>query len=131
MIVVIDASTAAEIVLRRDRAEELAGWVERAGLVMAPTLYVAEIGNVFWKYCKLGGLSLEDGETALERALALPDDFADDRSLCREAFMLAHKTKLTVYDMLYLTLARRESGHLLTLDDKLRQAAKGEEVRVL
>jgi predicted nucleic acid-binding protein len=60
---------------------------------------------------------------ALTRCLALPDELADDASLCREAFALACQAQRNAYDSLYLVLARREAATFLTMDAPLRRTA--------
>lgn len=49
MIVVIDTCAAAEMVLQRTQADRFVAHVGEADWVIAPTLYIAEIANVFWK----------------------------------------------------------------------------------
>lgn len=55
MILVLDTSAAVaavEIVLHRDSAQSLAEVVREADWVIVPTLFIAEVNNVFWKYQK-------------------------------------------------------------------------------
>jgi len=61
----------------------------------------------------------------------LPDEFATEIDLYREAFNMACMFNHPVYDMLYLVLARRHSAILLTQDKKLSIVAKKAGVRVL
>jgi predicted nucleic acid-binding protein len=123
MIVVLDASAAVEIVLKRRQAGKLSEYVGQADWVTAPELFIAEVTNTLWKYRQFAGLTHAACEKALEQAIALPDDFVHGLDLYREAFKLCCALDHPVYDILYLLTARRNSGLLLTLDKKLIQAA--------
>jgi len=124
MIAVLDVSAAIEIVLQRPLAEKFAAHVAGADWVIVPSLYISEVTNVFWKYQKLADFPFLVCENGLDQAIALPDNFIDERKLYREAFKLACTLNHSAYDMLYLVVARRNNGTLLTLDNKLLKAAR-------
>ena len=123
MIAVLDASAAIEIVFQRDLAGKLSKVIVDASWVIAPTLFISEITNTIWKYQKFADLPFRSCEKVLEQTLALPDDFINEMDLYREAFKLSCTLNHSVYDMLYLVVARRNYGILLTLDQKLIKAA--------
>ena len=130
MIAVLDASAAAGILLHRPEAGRLGQRVAEADWVVVPSLFTAELCNVFWKYHELHSLSRETCERAIAEGLAIPDAFSDDRELNREAFAMACLCRRPVYDMLYLVLARRHSAHLLTMDRSLKALASKHDVRI-
>ena len=130
MIAVIDSSAALSLVTGRDRGGLFAQMLTDADYVVAPRLYVAEIGNALWKYYRFEDAPLEDCERALEHCLALPDRLIEDEELAREAFSFACLTGSTVYDCLFMVLARRHSGCLLTADKKLTQVARKHSIRL-
>ena len=130
MIVVLDASAAVEIVLQRDCAEQLGDIVRQADWVIAPTLFISEVTNVFWKYQNMLDYPYASCEKSIEQAIALPDDYLNEIDLYREAFNMACKLNHPVYDMLYLILARRNSALLLTMDKKLKGAATKSEIEI-
>ncbi len=130
MIVVLDASAGVEIILRRKKGRPFEKYVVEAEWVVAPTLYVSEVTNVFWKYYQFNNLPIEECERGLAHALSLPDELYSDKELCAEAFSLACLTRKPVYDMLYLVVARRHNGYLLTADRALRQTARKLSIRV-
>ncbi len=129
MIAVLDASAAIEVIHHRDSAEKLTKTLLMAEWVIAPYLFVSEVTNVFWKYQKVTEYSFEDCEKSIEQALALPDDFISDLDLHKEAFSMSCMLSHSVYDMLYLVLARRHSANLLTMDKRLKMACKKSGVR--
>ncbi|MCW8820536.1 MAG: type II toxin-antitoxin system VapC family toxin [Ignavibacteriaceae bacterium] len=124
MIAVLDASAAVEIVLRRTHANRFAGTVKNADMVLSPLLFISEVSNAFWKYHRVAGYSITEAEKNIEQALALPDNYVNERELYREAFRLGCKYDHPIYDAVYLVLARRNSAQLLTLDKRLEALAK-------
>ena len=131
MILVIDTSAGAEIVLGRERAAEMGARVTEAEWVIAPTLYISEMTNVFWKYHRFADVPIEQCETGLDRAIRLIDDFVHENEMYREAFAMACLAQKPVYDMFFLVLARRTNGAILTLDEGLQRIAQENAIRVL
>jgi len=123
MIVVLDVSAAAEILLHRGDSERVSRRVAEAEWVLVPSLYTSELCNVFWKYHHFHSLPREACERAIMQGLALPDTVVNDHDLHREAFAMACLCRRPVYDMFYLVLARRQSARLLTMDNELRALA--------
>ena len=124
MIAVLDTCAAVEILLQRRKAEALSGLLAEAEWVLAPTLYVAELTNVFWKYHRYNSLPQETCETALAHGLELPDTLARDIELQREAFAMACLCDAPAYDMFYIVLTRRHAATLLTTDAALADLAR-------
>lgn len=130
MIAVLDASAAVEIVLQRKMAAQLNDCLDEAEWVIAPTLFISEVTNVFWKYQRLADFPFQFCEQRLDLAIALPDDFIEELDLFREAFKMACTLNHPVYGMLYLVVARRKNATLLTLDRKLVKAAQKSSIDV-
>lgn len=124
MLIVLDASAAVEIVLNKEKAGLLMSRLSEAETLMAPELYISEVTNVFWQYFTYKSLPVDICETALNRAIELIDNFTAVKELYREAFSLSCQMKNSVYDSLYLVLARRNNALLLTMDKKLNQIAR-------
>jgi len=80
---------------------------------------------------KLGNLSLETCEKALEQALALPDEYVPSADLYREAFAMAARAQRPAYDMFILVLARRNSAALVSADKALLAFAAKHDVKTL
>ena len=119
MRAVLDASAAANIILRTKLAPALIEKLKRSHLVIAPGLFHSEIANTLWKYVRFGDL---DKETALARyaeAIGLVDVFEADEQLTAEALSTAIRYNHPVYNMLYVILARRHGCSILTVDKKL------------
>ena len=129
MIIVLDTSAAIEVVLKRKQFSSLQDVLANADWVIAPYLYIAEATNAFWKYFHHSDMAIDSCEKAIDLAISLPDDFISEKELFKEAFALACMTKMTVYDMFYLVLARRNNGCLLTLDKSLKLAAEKQSIK--
>jgi len=131
MIAVLDASAAVGIVFARDDAAAARDAVQQADGILAPGLFISEVTNTIWKYVQFQGLEQNEAERALDYCLGLPDDFADDRDLHREAFSLSCGSSRSAYDMFYIALARRNDAMILTLDQKVKQLAESLSIRTL
>lgn len=131
MIIILDTSAAIEIILGRKYAKKLGGQVADANWVIAPGLFIPEVTNVFWKYFQFSDLPISQCEMFIEETLDLPDEYVNDAMLYKEAFALACQTQKPVYDMFFLTLARRNNGYLMTLDKALAQTAKKNAIRFI
>ena len=108
---------------RADRV--LAQLAEEGALV--PQLWHLETRNALLTAERRGRLSPEEVKERLAALRDLPiatDEGADLQS----AFDLARTHGLSLYDALYLELARREGAELATLDGPLGQAAASEGV---
>ena len=130
MIAVLDASTAVGFII--DPSEKTAEYqiLSEAKLVLAPTLFVSEVTNVFWKYHAFQNLPQDKAMEGIELALKLPDSLANDSELYSEAFSMSCRTRHSVYDMMYLVLARRNNALLLTRDHHLKKLASQHDVNV-
>jgi predicted nucleic acid-binding protein len=131
MTVVLDASAAAEIVFKRSAGVHLREFIGSAEKVITAELYKAEIANTLGKYIHTDLISKEQGMQILDLSLGLIDEFVDIKENAVEALHEAVKRKQPVYDMLYLTLARRTGSLLLTMDTRLAESARDADVTVV
>ena len=124
MIVVLDTSVAVEVVLQRESASRFSELLAEADLVVAPTLLIAEATNVFWKYQKYADFPYDDCAKSIDYIIALPDEYVNELDLYRESFKMGCMLNFSIYEMIYLVLARRNNAKLLTLDKRLIAAAE-------
>ncbi|MCY3658183.1 MAG: type II toxin-antitoxin system VapC family toxin [Caldilineaceae bacterium] len=103
---------------RADKA--LVQLVEEGAL--APQLWHLETRNALLMAERRGRLSMSGIKERLDALKGLPIRVDADPDL-EFAFDLARTHKLTIYDALYLELAKRESAELATLDGALGRAA--------
>jgi predicted nucleic acid-binding protein len=130
MICILDTSAALEVFLSRPQSKKLSDLISNANLVVSPELYCSEVSNVFWKLHKSNELTRVDCESGINRCLALVDDLIPMSELSQEVFAAAINYNMTAYDMFYAVTARRYNGRLLTIDKKLKEAAKKMKLQV-
>jgi predicted nucleic acid-binding protein len=127
--VVVDASVAAKWVLPAEGetlTEEAAGWLRRYAqgevLFLVPDLFWAETANLLWKALQHGRCSKEFAERALASLVGRGLRTIASVSLLNLAFRIATDHQRTVYDSLYVALAVRANGQLITADERLANA---------
>ena len=134
-VIVVDSSVLAKYILREEGWEAARKVLASPGRVVTLDLAFKEVLNAIWKHAVL--LGSFDVRVAREKALLLQRLFeegvlevADQSSLLADAFSVALETGLTVYDSLFIVLARRESGVLATCDSRQARVASQLGVRV-
>lgn len=90
--------------------------------MIAPELILAECGQVLHKKRTQKILTNEELNLLLSSVLDLPIRLFAHNDLLRPACDLAVEFGLTVYDGLFLALAKHHSAPLFTADDELRRA---------
>ena len=124
MIAVLDTSAAVEVVLKRKSATLFSHFLAEADLVIAPILLIAEATNVFWKYQQFSDYPYDECEKSIDHIVSIPDEYVNELDLYRESFKLGCMLDRSVYDMIYLVLARRNNATLLTMDQRLVASAE-------
>lgn len=102
-------------------------------IAVVPQLGPVEVANVLLVATRAGRIQARDWSRIHACLLALPiqvDPATHERAL-QSALPLAHRQKLSVYDAVYLELARRLELPLATLDKKLRSACRAAGVQTL
>jgi predicted nucleic acid-binding protein len=93
----------------------------------APNLLFYEVTNALYRYQKLGYMTTQSVELALEAALTLPLHVQWEADLHRRALALARRFALpAAYDAHYLAVAEYLGGELWTADRKLADAVQSE-----
>ncbi len=117
----MEAVRAREMILQGDRA-------------IVPSLWILETANGLVMAERRGMLTSADIEIAcrqLEAMLSQSIEVFTEWPGPREAIRSVRAHKLSVYDSLYLELARRERLSLATLDKNLRSAAASAGVQLI
>lgn len=87
-----------------------------------PWLFDAEVANTIWKKLRRGEVSSAAANSIVAQLPSVPVPRHADGQLAKAAFELAEKTGRTVYDSLYLALADRLTGQVVTADDRFVNA---------
>lgn len=125
MNLVIDASVLIKFYVPEilsDRAERLLAKVEREEIgLLAPDLIYPEAGNTLWKKQRLKELTRSEVEEITDAILSLPLKIEASKPLLSLAVELATAYGITVYDALYISLAKVYETTLITADRKLAE----------
>jgi predicted nucleic acid-binding protein len=78
-----------------------------------------EIANILWKKVRRTEITRGDGDLILAQLPPLPVTRHPEAPLLTSAFDLADRTQRTVYDCLYVALAMRLGGRMVTADERL------------
>ena len=126
MNLVIDASVLIKFYIPEilsGRAERLLAKVEKKEIdLLAPDLIYPEAGNILWKKQRLKELTRPEVEEITDAILSLPLIIEASKSLLPLAVELAIAYRTTVYDALYLSLAKVYETTMTTADRKLVDA---------
>ena len=131
MIVVLDASAGIEIGLGRDNSQKYKELIEQASKVITSDLYKAEVTNVLWKYVKAKLFTKDVALQRLQYCLNLVDEYIDITDNNQESLIESIRIDHSVYDVLYLTIARRNGAILLTQDKRLKDVAKEQGIEII
>lgn len=88
----------------------------------APSLFDAEVANTIWKKLRRGELSAPKANSIVLQLPSLPVSRHADRPIIGSAFEIAEKTDRTVYDSLYVALAEKLRGQVVSADDRFVNA---------
>lgn len=100
-----------------------AAWRGEAAL-LAPELLLAEVGQVLRKKERASVMSSDEADSVLAAILDLPLELVEHRTHMASAMALARRHDVSVYDALFLALARHHAAELLTADEALARAAR-------
>ena len=118
-MIVLDCNAAVEMVRKTPRGRGFRSLMLKDEKVITSELLKAEVRNAFWKYVREDLLDADQAEVLVEKALDLVDEFVPLEDNAVESFAEAMRQNHPVYDLFYLTLARRNAATLFTADKKL------------
>jgi predicted nucleic acid-binding protein len=131
MIIVLDSNAAIEIVLKREKAKAFRTLIETSEKTVTSEFFRIETANVIKKYYYGKYIKKTECNKLMELAEDLVDEFVPIKENRIEALNEAIRLNSSAYDMLYLTLARRMGGILVTLDRALNVIAKKEGIETV
>ncbi|HEY9085077.1 MAG TPA: type II toxin-antitoxin system VapC family toxin [Candidatus Tyrphobacter sp.] len=98
---------------------------------IVPALFPAEVANALFFALKKQRIPEHGVKAALTHIADLPIRIDSPSFSLEEEIALARRYRLTIYDALYLALARRQGVALWTRDVALRRAATAENLEVM
>ena len=126
--VVVDASVAVKWVIDEPESDRALKLRADAALARRPVLsalhFPGEVANAIYQRVRSTDpskhLDIAGAEEALSQFLAYTVELVNVRGLTREAFTFAHTHRLvSIYDALYVVLARLLNAELWTADERL------------
>jgi predicted nucleic acid-binding protein len=121
---VLDASVVVKWFLDEENSESARALQSQEIEISAPQFLLVEVANVLWKHVRKGEFEAVIGARILLALEEVPILWHEDSGLFLEAYRLATQAGRTVYDCLYLTLARAAGCPLITADWKFYAAIK-------
>jgi len=123
---VIDASVVIKAYVPEilsDRAVEVMSRLAEGELVLlAPDLLYPETGNILWKKRRLHELTGAEVDEIVDAISALPIKIEASRPVMPLAVTIAMQSGITVYDAMYVAVARIYETRMITADKKLVDA---------
>jgi predicted nucleic acid-binding protein len=103
-----------------DKAEEfMARAADGELFLMAPDLLYPETGNILWKKQRLHELTLAEVDEIVDAISSLPINIEASLPVMPLAVTVAVHSGITVYDAMYVTVAKIYETKLITADRKL------------
>ncbi|MEM1658153.1 MAG: type II toxin-antitoxin system VapC family toxin [Candidatus Jordarchaeales archaeon] len=127
-VAVLDSSVIAALFFSDPCSEMAEKEVFKFGVLYTLELAVAEVANVAWKRIRFFGDDAETVKKLLREAVRFISEACikvDSRELYEDALNIGLELSLPVYDGLFLALAEKVGGKLLTCDEKLEAKTRG------
>ena len=125
MNVTVDASVAVKWILKEEEHAGAMALLTDEVTLHAPTLLLAEVGNVIWRRARAGRFSTATGRTAFAKTRSAIEVFHGLDGLADTALQISLDLDHPIYDCVYLACAEREDTALVTADRRLTNAVAG------
>ncbi|MCX5845423.1 MAG: type II toxin-antitoxin system VapC family toxin [Deltaproteobacteria bacterium] len=133
MNLVIDASVVIKVYIPEilsDKSEEVMSRVADGELMLwAPDLLYPETGNILWRKQRLHELTPAEVEEIVDAITYLPIRIEQSRPVMPLAVSIAMHSGITVYDAMYVAVARIYETRMITADRKLVDALEKTEFK--
>jgi predicted nucleic acid-binding protein len=130
---VIDASVLIKFfvpeVLADRAASLLDSFKKEESSPIAPDLIYSEAGNILWKKHRLKELTRSEVDEITDAIILLPIKTETSKNLLPLALGIAMTYGLTVYDAMYISLARIHGTRMMTADRKLFEKMAGTDMK--
>jgi len=131
-VIVIDASTLTRFVLKEEGWREVAEYL-RAG-TMSVDHIVKESVNAIWMRFRRGEMSLTEAKITIEALKEILDKAVrveGELAYLDEAVNISFSRGVTIYDSLYIAMAKKKGFKLMTVDEIQANAATTENISVM
>jgi len=131
-VIAIDASALTKFLLKEEGWDVVIRYL-RCGTI-SPDLVVKEAANAIWRRHVRGEITPETVKAmlkALKEIIGKAVKIEGEDEYLEEGLKIAFRQKITIYDSLYIALAKRKRLKLLTVDRFQTKAAKAEKVETV
>ena len=129
MIVVVDASVAAKWFIPEPGSEAAAALLATPHEFVAPRLLQLELHSVFLKKLRRGMIDSDLAQQALRELELAIVAFRPTEELLDDAWRIAVRFGGSIYDAIYMALARELDAYLVSADESLIRVAQAADVR--
>ena len=131
-MIVIDASALTKFIMKEDGYKEIAEYL-KAGTISVDHI-LKEVTNAIWKRYRQGTITPKEAEImlkALKEILGRAVKLEEELTYIDETTKIAFNQNITIYDSLYIAVAKKKGLKLLTADETQAEAAKSENVTTI
>jgi predicted nucleic acid-binding protein len=131
---VLDASGIIEFLIPGPWTIDIRAFIDKLTAddqVFVPEFCLLECTNVIWKHTRFNGMPQAVAEDVLNVLQSMPLATVPSERLLMVALQIAFTNTLSVYDCVYIALARDLQCPLVSLDRMQRRAAQAEHVDVM
>lgn len=126
MNLVIDASVVIKFYIPEILSDNSEDVISRAAsselMLWAPDLLYPETGNILWKKHRLHELTSAEVEAIVDAITSLPIRIEQSKQIMPVAVSIAVHSGITVYDAMYIAVAKIYETRMITADRKLVEA---------
>lgn len=132
IVIVIDASALASVILKEDDGWEFI--LNTSDIFISIDLILKEVSNAIWNAVVRRMLTVDDAKRAQRLLIGMVGKniiLKEQTRFLAESLDIAVTNSITVYDALYIALARDEGLPLLTLDRMQARIAESMGIKVI
>lgn len=122
MRLAVDASVAVKWLIEEEGLDAARQLAESGEELHAPRLMASEVANALWRKARLGEIDRRRARALIVAIPEMPVLWSADETLSVDALRFALTLDRAVYDCVYLALAHRIDGRLVTADTRFANA---------
>ena len=122
MNLVVDASVAVKWLVDEEGSEAARRLMLDDNVLHAPRLMASEVGNALVNKVRRGLIDSQTARLLASHISQMPVHWSEDESISADAIRIAIGLGRPVYDCVYMALAHRVSGQVVTADSRFANA---------
>ena len=122
MNLVVDASVAVKWLVDEEGSEAARQLMLTDHMLYAPRLMASEVGNALINKVRRGLIDSQTARLLSSHISQMPVNWSEDESISADAVRIAISLGRPVYDCVYMALAHRVGGQVVTADSRFANA---------